>query len=64
MLNGQGWLVTLQDACVPLLKQSVRVNNVVTTDIENTLGVSKRERCWGGMNWEFGLSRCKLIYVE
>ena len=19
---------------------------------------------WGGMEWEFGLSRCKLVYIE
>ena len=57
-------MATLQDACVPLLKQSVRVNSVVTTDLEDTLGAAKRERCGGGMNWEFGLSRCKLLYVE
>ena len=57
-------MATLQDACVPLLKQSARVNSVVTTDLEDTLGAAKRERCGGGMNWEFGLSRCKLLYVE
>ena len=32
------------------------------TDIENRLVVTNRER--GGMDWEFGVSRCKLVYIE
>ena len=31
------------------------------TDIENRLVVIKGE---GGMEWEFGISRCKLVYIE
>ena len=35
------------------------------TDIENRLVVAKEGRVGkGGMNWEFGTSRCKLLYIE
>ena len=30
---------------------------------ENKLLVTKEERR-GGMDWEFGISRCKLLYIE
>ena len=33
-------------------------------DIENRLVVAKGERGGEGMDWEFGISRCKLLYVE
>ena len=34
-------------------------------DIENRLLVAKEEsRDRGGMDWEFGISRCKLLYIE
>ena len=33
------------------------------TDIENTLVVAKRDRGIEGMNREFGVSRCKLLYI-
>ena len=26
--------------------------------------VAKGERGGGGMDWEFGISRCKLLYIE
>ena len=26
--------------------------------------VAKGEERWGRVNWEFGLSRCKLLYIE
>ena len=32
------------------------------TDIENRLIVAKREWGKGGMDWKFGISRCKLLY--
>ena len=32
-------------------------------DTENRLAVAKR-RGGGGMDWEFGISRCKLLYIE
>ena len=33
------------------------------TDVENRLVVAVAK--WGGgMNWEFGVSRCKLVYTE
>ena len=33
-------------------------------DIENGLVVAKGEGCGGGMEWEFGISRYKLLYIE
>ena len=35
-----------------------------STDIENRLLVAKGEEGWGGKDWEFGISRCKLLYIE
>ena len=32
--------------------------------IENRLVVTKGEGVGGGMEWEFGISRCKLLYIE
>ena len=34
------------------------------TDIENRLVVAKWEGVGGGMEWEVGVSRCKLLYIE
>ena len=34
------------------------------TDIENSLMVAKWEGGGRGMDWEFGTSRCKLVYTE
>ena len=33
-------------------------------DIENRLVVAKREGVGGGMEWQVGVSRCKLLYIE
>ena len=33
------------------------------TGIENRLVVAKGEGEGGGMDWEFGISRCKLSYI-
>ena len=33
-------------------------------DIENILVVAKGEGTGGGMEWEVGVSRCKLLYIE
>ena len=33
-------------------------------DIENRLVVAKGERVGGGMEWEGGVSKCKLLYIE
>ena len=33
------------------------------TDIENRFAVAKGEGC-GRMDWEFGISRCKVLYIE
>ena len=32
--------------------------------IEKRLVVAKGERVGGGTEWEFGVSRCKLLYIE
>jgi len=34
------------------------------TDIENRLMVAKGEGGRGGKEWEFGISRCKLLYTN
>ena len=33
-------------------------------DIESRLVDAKEEGVGGGMKWEVGISRCKLLYVE
>ena len=33
-------------------------------NIENRLVVAKGEGVGGGMEWEVGVSRCKLLYIE
>ena len=33
------------------------------TDQEDRPVVAKEETEWGRMNWEFGISRCKLFYI-
>ena len=34
------------------------------TDKENMLVVAKGGRGWGGVEWEVGVSRYKLLYIE
>ena len=34
------------------------------THRENRPVVGKGEGQWGGMDWEFGVSRCKLLHIE
>ena len=34
------------------------------SQIENRPVVAKGEGGGGGMEWEFGVSRCKLLYIE
>ena len=33
-------------------------------DTENRLVVENRGSSWGGNDWEAGISRCKLLYIE
>ena len=33
-------------------------------DTENRLVIAKGEEVCGGMEWEFGVSKCKLLYTE
>jgi len=35
----------------------------VAADIENGLAVSQGDRGEEGMEWEFGVGRCKLLYI-
>ena len=42
-------------------RRSYLQNRNRLTDIENRLVVAKGG---GGMEWEFGISRCKLVYIE
>ena len=37
---------------------------IYETNIENILVVAKEEGEWGGMDWEFGVSRSKPSYIE
>ena len=39
-------------------------NYKTETDMENTLAVAKGEKGERGMDWEFGVSRCKLLQLE
>ena len=32
--------------------------------MENRLVIAKGEEMGKGMEWEFGVSRCKLVYIE
>ena len=41
---------------------SMRQNRI--TDIENRLVVAKGEGTGEVTDWEFGISRCKLLYIE
>ena len=41
---------------------SMKPNKV--TDIENRLVAAKRERYQGGMDREFGVSKCKLLRIK
>ena len=34
------------------------------SDIENRLVVAKGKGGWRREDWEFGISRCKLLYIE
>ena len=44
---------------------NLRRKQIQTHNIENGLVVAKGERgCWRGMEWQFGVSRCKLLYKE
>ena len=45
-------------------KWTYLLNRNGLTDIENRLVVAKGEGGGGGMGWESGISRCKLLYME
>ena len=34
------------------------------SDIENRFVIAKGEKGWGEKEWEFGISRGKLLYIE
>lgn len=31
--------------------------------LENRFVIAKKEEGWGGMHWEFGINKCKLVYT-
>ena len=43
---------------------STHLQFVVITNLENRLVVAKGEEGGGGMDCEFGISKCKLLYIE
>ena len=45
-------------------KRTFLQNRNRLTDIENRLVVAKGNREGSGMDWEFGVSRCKLFHLE
>ena len=47
------------ESLVPLMS-----NRKAVTDIEHKIVVAKRDGYGRGMEWEFGISRCKPVYVE
>ena len=32
--------------------------------VENRLVAAKAKWGWGGVEWEFGISRCKLLHIK
>ena len=53
----------LHPHCHPTEQESASQMQV-TSDIENRLLVSKGEGGGEGMEWEFGINRCKVLYIE
>ena len=47
-----------------MTQMNISTKQKQTQDIENRFVVAKREGGGGGMDWEFGISRCKLLYLE
>ena len=47
-----------------MMQMNLSMNQSRLTDIENRFVVSRREEGWGGLNWEYGTSRCVLTYTE
>ena len=43
---------------------SLFIKQKQTQDIENRLLVAKGRQGGGEKDWEFGISRCKLVYIE
>ena len=43
---------------------NVEFLTIYSKNIENRLVVAKGEGGGGEMDWEFGISRCKLLYIE
>ena len=47
----------------PIYTQFKVLSSNRSTDTENRLVVAKEEEGWGGIAWESGISRCKLLYI-
>ena len=37
--------------------------HIYKTDVQNRLVVAKGKGAGGGLHWEFGINRCKLLYT-
>ena len=47
-----------------MAQMSLSSNRNRLSDIKNSLVGAKGEGRGGGMDWEFGVSRCKLLHLE
>ena len=47
-----------------MTQMNLSTNRNRLMDIENRLVVAKGEGVGRGMEWEFGISRCKLLYID
>ena len=42
---------------------NISMKQKIFTDVENRLVVAKGDGWWGGKDWEFGISKCKLVCI-
>ena len=47
-----------------MIPMNLFTNRNRLTDLEKELMVAKGEDGGGVMDWEFGISRCKLLYIQ
>ena len=50
--------------CIIQHKWTYQQNRNRLTDLENRFVIARKHRGWSGMNWEFGVGRCKLLHLE
>ena len=56
------WWAAVPGVAKSWTQLSINIQNRLT-DIENRLGIAKEKRERGGMDWEFGVTRCKLLHL-